>query len=188
METPIEIEFHEIEVSPTVETMVRDHVHELENRYGRITSCRVVVTGPGERHRSGGLFDVRIHLSLPQGREVSVNRLDRGDERHSVLEYAINDAFKRARRQLQDRARKMQGQIKHHEALPSGTIDRIDPSGEHGFIVTPDGQEVYFHKNSVLAGTFDRLQPGMRVTFAEEQGEKGLQASTVKLMGKHSLR
>jgi cold shock CspA family protein len=32
------------------------------------------------------------------------------------------------------------------------------------------------------------LKPGMRVTFAEEPGDKGPQASTVKLMGKHGLR
>jgi hypothetical protein len=29
---------------------------------------------------------------------------------------------------------------------------------------------------------------GSRVTFAEEPGEKGPQASTVKVLGKHGLR
>ena len=188
MATPIDIELHEVEASPHIEEMMRDHVNALESRYGRVTSCRVVVTGPGQRHRSGGPFDVRLHLSLPQGREVNVNRVDHGDERHSDMQFAINDAFKRARRQLQDRARKMQGQIKHHDPQPSGTVARIDPSGEYGFIMAQDGQEVYFHKNSVLGDAFGSLEPGMRVTFAEEQGEKGPQASTVRLMGKHSLR
>lgn len=188
METPIEIDFHELDVSPSIQKMLEDHVRVLESRYGRITSCRVVVTGPGHRHHTGGLFDVRIHLSLPQGREVGVSRVDHSDERLSDIRFAINDAFKRARRQLQDQARKLQGQTKHHEPTPAGTITRIDPSGEFGFIAAPDGQEIYFHKNSVLAGAFERLKPGARVTFVEEEGEKGPQASTVRLMGKHSLR
>jgi cold shock CspA family protein/ribosome-associated translation inhibitor RaiA len=188
METPVEIDFHQFEASPAIEKLLNDRIRELESRFGRIVRGRVVVTGPGERHLSGGLFDIRIHLSLPQGREVTVSQVDHGDERHADINFAINDAFKRARRQLQDQARKLQGNTKHHEPLPTGTIDRIDPSGEYGFIITPDGQEVYFHKNSVLGVAFDRLEPGKRVTFAEERGEKGLQASTVKLMGKHSLR
>jgi cold shock CspA family protein len=40
----------------------------------------------------------------------------------------------------------------------------------------------------VLNGGFGDLKVGMRVTFAEEVGDKGPQASTVKPMGKHSLK
>jgi cold shock CspA family protein len=42
--------------------------------------------------------------------------------------------------------------------------------------------------NRVLTGTRGRLKPGVAVAFAEEEGEKGPQASTVKLAGKHALR
>ena len=51
-----------------------------------------------------------------------------------------------------------------------------------------DGHEVYFHQNSVLDGAFSRLAVGTHVAFEEEMGDKGPQASTVKLLGKHSLR
>jgi cold shock CspA family protein len=40
----------------------------------------------------------------------------------------------------------------------------------------------------VLPDAYDRLAVGTRVTFAEEMGEKGPQASTVKLLGKRGLR
>ncbi len=65
---------------------------------------------------------------------------------------------------------------------------RLDPSGEFGFLETNDEQEFYFHRNSVLDDGFSRLQVGSRVTFAEEAGDKGAQATTVKLLGKHGLR
>ena len=78
--------------------------------------------------------------------------------------------------------------MKHHEGSPIGTVVRLDPSGEFGFLETSDGAEIYFHRNSVLDDAFSRLAVGTRVTFAEEVGEKGPQASTVKLLGKHGLR
>ncbi len=67
-------------------------------------------------------------------------------------------------------------------------MKEIDPLGEFGFIEASDGREIYFHRNSVLNGGFADLSVGARVTFAEEMGDKGPQASTVKLMGKHSLK
>ena len=57
-----------------------------------------------------------------------------------------------------------------------------------GFLETADGREIYFHKNSVLDGAFSRLSVGARVAFAEEPGDKGPQASTVRLLGKHGMR
>ena len=58
---------------------------------------------------------------------------------------------------------------------------------DFGFLQSADGREIYFHKNSVLDG-LSRLKVGTRVAFAEEADEKGPQASTVKLLGKHGLR
>ena len=118
----------------------------------------------------------------------NIARTPSNDERHADPAYAINDAFKRARRRLQDHVRKLQGQVKTHEAVPSGTVSQIDADGGFGFLKTSDGREVYFHRNSVLNDAFPRLKVGTRVTFAEEEGDKGPQASTVRLEGKHALR
>ena len=48
-------------------------------------------------------------------------------------------------------------------------------------------EEIYFHRNAVLDGAFDRLSIGSEVAFVEEEGEKGPQASTIRLIGKHHL-
>ena len=188
MQTPIEIDFQDMDARPDVRTAITKHVAELEQRCGRVTACRVVLKAPGCHHRTGGLYEVNIRLALPDGREVNVDRTAQADERHSDLDFAINDAFKHARRQLQDQVRKLQGQVKHHEGPPIGTVVQLDPLGEFGLLESNDGQEIYFHRNSVLGGDYSRLAVGSRVTYAEEMGEKGPQASTVKLMGKHSLR
>jgi cold shock CspA family protein len=67
-------------------------------------------------------------------------------------------------------------------------VTKIDAAAGFGFIETADGREIYFHKNSVLNDAFGHLKIGQSVSFHEEAGEKGPQASTVKLMGKHGLR
>jgi cold shock CspA family protein len=52
-------------------------------------------------------------------------------------------------------------------------------------LTTSDGREIYFHSKAVIDGRFDGLRVGTEVTFAEEAGEKGPQASTVKPVGRH---
>ena len=185
MQTPVEIDFQGMSGTPEVHASIEKHVAELEQRYGRVTTCRVVLKGPGGHHRTGGLYEVNIRLALPNGREVNVGRTAQADERQAGLSFAINDAFKHVRRRLQDRVRRLQGQVKQHESQPMGTVKSLDASGEFGFLEAADGHEVYFHRNSVLDGAYNRLAVGTHVAFAEEMGEEGPQASTVKLLGKH---
>ena len=188
MQTPVQIEFQGMSATPKVQADVEQWLAKLEQRFGRITACRVVVKGPGGHHRTGGLHEVNIRLALPNGREVNVERTARADERHSDLDFAINDAFKRARRRLQDHTRRIQGQVKHGESQATGKVTSVDASREFGFLEAADGREIYFHKNSVLNGGFKRLAVGSQVLFAEDIGEKGPKASTVKLLEKHKLR
>ena len=187
METLPQIDFIDCEASPPLRRHVESGIATLEDRFGRITACRVVVRGPGSRHHTGGLYEIAIHLSLPDGRLVNIKRAPPEDERLSRPIFAIDDAFKRARRALQDQTRRIQGKIKAHEGQPLGTVRNLSKDG-FGFIDSDDGREIYFHANSVLNGGFTELKPGDRVMFAEEVGDKGPQASTVRLLGKHSLR
>jgi cold shock CspA family protein len=103
------------------------------------------------------------------------------------LYVAIRDAFNAAARKLQDHARRKRGKVKLHEPAAVARVIRLFPIEDYGFLQTPDGREVYFHKNSVLARGFDRLEVGTEVFFAEEPGEKGPQASTVRVIRRQSL-
>jgi cold shock CspA family protein len=188
METPIQIEFQGMEPVEHLRSAIAKHVSDLESRFGRVTACRVVLKAPGGHHRTGGHYEINIRLALPDGREVDIDRTATADERQADVSFAINDAFKRARRRLQDQVRRMQGQVKTHEERPVGTVTKLDSERGFGFLETKDGREIYFHQNSVLDGKFRQLAPGTRVLFSEEVGEKGPQASTVDLLGKHALR
>lgn len=188
MEVPVQIDFQGMKPVEGVRSAIVAHVSALEKHCGRVTACRVVLKAPGAHHRTGGLYEINIHLALPNGREVNIARTATADERHADVNFAVNDAFKRARRHLQDQVRRMRGQVKSPQRAPIGKVTQLDPSGGFGFLETADGREIYFHRNSLLNGEFRRLALGARVVFAEEMGDKGPQASTVKLLGKHELR
>lgn len=116
METPIQIEFQGLHASEAVRRTLAEQMGKLEERFGRITACRVVVKGPGQHHRSGGLHEIHVHLTLPNGKEVVVGRVNHGDERFADLNFAIGETFKRARRRLQDQARRLREAVKQHMA------------------------------------------------------------------------
>lgn len=115
METPAQIEFEGVEASVGLQGAVDQHIAELESHFGRLTAARIVVKGPGDHHQTGGQYQVSIQLALPDGRDVHVDRTPKEDERYADLTFAIDNAFKRARRQLQDQTRIMRGDVKHHE-------------------------------------------------------------------------
>ena len=186
MQNPVEIDFQGLTGNEQLRACVMKNVSILERRFGRITACRVVIKAPSDRHRTGGACEITIRLSLPQGREVDIGRSEKSGDRLADPIVALNDAFKRARRRLQDHARRMRGDVKSHDGAPVATVKRFDEAAGFGFLETPDGREIYFHKNSLLDGR--QVPPGTRVTFFEEMGEKGPQASTVRLLGKHGLR
>jgi cold shock CspA family protein len=75
--------------------------------------------------------------------------------------------------------------VKLHEGSPHGRVTKLFPDEGFGFLKTPDGREIYFHENSVLDSGFGGLEIGTEVHFAEELGEKGPQASTVRLVSHH---
>lgn len=114
MQTPVQIEFQGMPATPDVRADIEKQVEALEQRFGRTTACRVVVKAPSGHHRTGGLFEVNIHLALPNGRQVDVDRTPPADERLADLAFAINDAFKHARRQLQEQVDRLKGHVKQH--------------------------------------------------------------------------
>lgn len=167
--------------------LIETAIEELETFHPRIMSCHVAVSAPDDRHRQGGLYDVRIAISVPRHADIVVTHRPgtKGEREH--VDVAIRRAFHEARRQLQDAARESRLDIKSHIPADHGRVVRIIGDEGYGFIETSDGREIYFHRNSVADGKFNALSVGAEVRFVEVAGEKGPQASTVSLIGKHHL-
>ena len=102
---------------------------------------------------------------------------------------AIRDAFDATRRLLEDHVRERRGEVKLHAVPDHGRVARLLPEQNCGFILSADGNEIYFHRNSVTNGGFDKLALGDEVRFVAQHSEsaEGPQASTVVALGKHHL-
>jgi cold shock CspA family protein len=185
MRLPLEIAFHNMPHDADIESSIRAHAEWLDNYYDRIMSCRVVVDRPHLHHKEGNLHQIRIDLKVPGG-ELFVKREPAQHTDHKDLNIMICDAFDEARRQLEDYVRRQRGEVKVHESVPHARVARVFPDSGYGFLETPDGREVYFHRRSVVKADFEDLKVGTEVRFVEELGDKGPQASTVTPVGRHS--
>ncbi len=114
MRTPLRVTFQGTTPSGGMRQMIDAEVDTLERFYGRMTACHVVFKVPDRHHRNGGLYEVAVHLKMPGGSTVDVDRTPRHDERYADPAFAVSDAFRRARRRLQDRARVMRHDVKNH--------------------------------------------------------------------------
>lgn len=187
MQTPLEIRFHNVDASPTVEADIREQVAKLEIQRSDLISCHVTVEAPHRRHRQGNLYSVRVDLRYAGGETVA-SRSPSEHHAHEDIRLAVHDAFRAVRRQLQDQTRVRRGDVKPHEQAPHGTVAVLDKAAGYGRISTSDGRDIYFHRNSVLNAGFEALELGTEVRFAEELGEQGPQASSVHVIRSHPAR
>ncbi len=186
MQIPLQIIWRDFPPSEALEAKIRQRVEKLNRFYERIISCQVVVEAPHQHHRQGNIYHVRIYLTIPQG-ELVINRNPSQNHAHEDLYVAIRDAFAAAQRRLQSYTAVQRNKTKIHEIPDHGRVISILPEDGYGFIETWSGDEVYFHQNSLLNCTLTDLQVGSEVRLIEHMGEKGLQASSVRLIGKHHL-
>jgi cold shock CspA family protein len=199
MQSPLQITFRNMTSSRTIEEWVRTEADKLNGFYSRVMGCRVAIEMPHRHHRKGSPYHIRIDLTVP-GEEIVVKREPSLSHRarqlgattikkhlevktpHKNLRLAINDAFRAAGRRLQDYVRRQRGDVKSHPPLQVARVGKILRDEGYGFLTSDDGRGIYFHKNSVLKRAFSQLKVGTTVSFVEEVGEKGPQASTVRIV------
>lgn len=188
MTIPIKITCRNIDPSDAVEKAIREHAEKLESFDDRIHWCNVGVEAEGKHQNKGRIYRIAINLGLP-GKTITTNRAGPHNPAHADIYVAIRDAFNAAQRQVEDFARVRRADVKTHEAPTHGRVVRLFPDDGYGFIETADGQEVYFHRNSVVEGEFAKLavDSEVRVEIAYGESEKGPQATTVRPVGKHHI-
>jgi cold shock CspA family protein len=204
MRWPLQITYRRVKPTAEIEEWIRDEAEKLDTFYNHVMACRIAVEVPHRHRRKGDTYHIRIDVKVPGG-EVVVNREPslasemrrlgenaatkqlQVDAPQKDLRAAIKSAFRTAERRLQDYARCQRGDIKLHAPPAEGFISKLVSEENFGFLTANDGREIYFHKNSVLNGAFPRLMVGTAVSFVEEQGEKGPQASTVRILDEHKI-
>jgi ribosomal subunit interface protein len=166
--------------SPALESRIRELAMRLERFSQHITRCHVIVTVAHHKEQ-GELYDFHIDITVP-GEEIAIRRASPADHSHEDPYVALRDAFRAARRKLEDYERKRRGDVKTHTSQAHGRVTSLDATRGVGSIETDDGRIVSFHRNCLVGSRFDDLSTGTEVRFAEEAGDHGQQASTVHVI------
>jgi ribosome-associated translation inhibitor RaiA/cold shock CspA family protein len=191
MEIPMELSFHNIQPSDAVEAAIRDRVTKLATLYDRLVTVRVHVEAEMKRRRTGNIYTLHIELGVP-GKDLVVSKAPHKPDRKYAdpdLYTIIREAFDAAERQLKDFKAQISGDVKTHESdyQFQGQVTQLLPEADHGFLLTKEGGQLYFHRNSVLNNGFDKLKKGDIVHYVETVGDTGPIASKVRLGAEQRL-
>jgi cold shock CspA family protein len=169
-----------------VETMVRKHVEKLESHGTNLIACRVAVEHPQAGVRGGSPFRVRIELTAAPDIELVVRREQGDGDRNESAEHAVVEAFRVMTRLLTRALEERRREVKRpNQEASVAFVVRLFPDEGYGFIKASDtDEEVYFHRNAVTNGQFDRLAIGTQVRYTATMGRDGPQASTVHIVDK----
>jgi hypothetical protein len=99
------ITFHGLIPSPSLEAQIRAEVEGLTGSGNPIIRCRVSVELPHRHHRLGGLYRVVVEIDV-RGTHVVVGSSADQEVMHANARLAVRDAFRAARRQLEDHRRR----------------------------------------------------------------------------------
>jgi len=199
MQVQPEIIVKGIETTPEIEKQIKRGLNKLEKINHRIIRVRVALVKAQARRQNGNPYQMQVDIEIPDRTPIFVKQqsiartkipqdLDQSREgaehRRGIREESaltlIERTFAAAQRELQKITDKQRSKVKSRSPNVGAVIEKIFPGEGFGFLRTTDGQQVYFNKNSVLHSHWDRLKVGTFVRYAEEIGEKGLQASTVE--------
>lgn len=185
MQTAPEIIFHDVERSAWVENYILERLQRLDKFAEGITSCRVSLTQDQASHQKGNRYSVLVEVRMPPNHDLAARKAKVIRDMQTQLPALINLAFGAIERQLKKTAELRRGEVKSQEnGQPHGIVEKLFDEG-YGFLrAVGDERQVYFHRNSVRHGDFERLAVGTEVRFTPQDGEEGPQASSVQIVAK----
>lgn len=191
MQIPPEITYRDVEKTNTLDTLVNEKIAKLERLCDYINGCHIAIEKIHDRPRSGSPYRVRIDITVPPNHELVADSTPSEQNQYVEVDTVIRDAFSKIERQLKELTQKQRESEKTKGVSMQDTdalVVRLFEQDGYGFIKSFDGQEIYFHRNSVLHDGFDRLEIGTGVRFAVEEGEQGPQATSVQIVDKPGAR
>lgn len=193
MKVPPEVSYRNVDKTEGLDTLVQEKIAKLEQVCDHINSCHIAIEKIHENPKHGSPYRVRIDMTVTPGHEVVAESNPEEGNQYLPVDAVIRNAFDIARRQLRELSKQQREKDKaqdHDNAMETmALVTNIFHDKDYGFLKTLDsGEEIYFHRNSVVHHDFDRLEIGTGVRFVSQEGEQGLQASTVQIVDKPGER
>lgn len=123
MSFPVQITYRGVAASDALSRLIKEEAAKLNKFFDGIVSCRVLVERQSAHHQNGSPYHVRVNLVVP-GADLAIvtepsmrisppddeaARLHKRDEIDAIYKdpaLTVRDTFRRAKRRLQDYARR----------------------------------------------------------------------------------
>ena len=177
----LQVEAKNLDLRKSWQEKIEEERNKLIRHYANLVlHLRVTIEAtPG--YKEGG-HEVRVVATVPND-TVAVKRW--GESVRPLLVEAfdvLGAQLKEIVKKRQDhKSVKLQGATV--DGNLSGIVRKVFPEDSYGFIVTADKLDVFFHANSLKDISMHDLAEGDAVSFAMEDGDKGPQATWVKVGG-----
>jgi len=174
----LKVETRNVELRKGWQNKIDEEKDKLIRHFaGFVLHLRVSIEGTAH-HKEGG-YELKLVASVPHDTVVVTRK-------GANVGPLLVEAFDVLTQQMKEMQRKKrQSQTSNDAAADDGTrygvIQKVSPFESYGFIVSQDAREIYFHENALKDVSIDALSEGDAVTYAESSGDKGPQASWVRM-------
>ena len=135
MRVPPEIAYRGIDKTPALEALVSEKIEKLEKFYSQISSCHLAIEKVHDHPEHGSPYRVRIDITVPEDREIVVDKSPDQGKQEQPLEVLIREAFDVANRQLKEMNEQQHNHKKTH--IPGKKEIQLDQLEEEVAIKAP---------------------------------------------------
>ncbi len=173
----LKIEARNTELRKGWQTKIEEEKEKIVRNYANFVLHLRVTIAATTHHKEGG-FEIKVIASVPNDTIVVTRKGE-------IVRSLLVDAFDVLSLKLKEILRKKRKSVKNVDASMDGDkygrIRKVSPHESYGFITTPDERDIYFHENALKNILIDELVEGDGVIYGETLGDKGPQASWVRM-------
>ena len=173
----LKIEARNIELRKGWQTKIEEEKEKIVRHYANFVLHLRVTIEATSHHKEGG-FEIKVIASVPNDTVVVTRKGENVRpllvEAFDVLSLQLKEILRKKRKD-QKIAEQEGGEDKY------GIIRKISPLESYGFITAADQREIYFHENALKNIHIEDLMEGDDVMYGETIGDKGPQASWVRM-------
>ncbi|MEA3469706.1 MAG: cold shock domain-containing protein [Thermodesulfobacteriota bacterium] len=174
----LKVETRNVELRKGWQTKIDEEKEKLIRHFANFVLHLRVSIEATSHHKEGG-YELKLVASVPNDTVVVARKGE------NVLPLLV-EAFDVLALQMKEMLRKKRQSQKGADApledsAQYGVIRKLSPYESYGFIVSQDAREIYFHENALKDISMDSLTEGDAVMYGESHGDKGPQASWVRI-------
>ena len=174
----LKVETRNVELRKGWQKKIDEEKEKLVRHFANLVlHLRVSIEGTAH-HKEGG-YELKLVASVPNDTVVVARK---GENVGPMLIEAF-DVLAQQMKEMQRKKRQLQkgADASLEDGAQYGVIRKVSPFESYGFIVSQDAREIYFHENALKDISIDSLTEGDTVMYGESLGDKGPQASWVRM-------